>query len=150
MIEVVREDPEPSSFEVENCCFCRRSTPFWYREKDVAVCVECAGHASPEDVPDKETWCRRERIAGMADTITSDENELLRQLLVDADEVARQRGDTYGLCDAIDNSGNPYQSAYNARLLDYIKSEGVKPMLSLDDIFKALIPQEKEAHLNGA
>ena len=35
-------------------------------------------------------------------------------LLRECDEVARKRGDKYKLCDAIDNDGEPYQSAHLA------------------------------------
>lgn len=69
MIEVEREDPELSTFEVENCVFCRNPTSFWYRAKDVACCPECAAEATPEDVPDKQTWCRREQIAIGSDAL---------------------------------------------------------------------------------
>lgn len=41
------------------------------------------------------------------------ENALLRE----CDAVARKRGDKYGLCDAIDNTGQPYQSQ---SLADYL------------------------------
>ena len=37
-----------------------------------------------------------------------------KALLQECDEVARKRGDKYGLCDAIDNDGEPYQSAHLA------------------------------------
>ncbi len=40
------------------------------------------------------------------------------QLLVDADAVARARGDRYGLCDQIDNDGEPYPSAALTNWLD--------------------------------
>ena len=35
-------------------------------------------------------------------------------LLRECDAVARKRGDKYGLCDAIDNDGQPYQSQHLA------------------------------------
>jgi hypothetical protein len=69
MIEVQREDEELSTLGFENCCFCRRPTVFWCRKKDVAVCLQCAATASPEDVPDKPTWCRREEIASASDSL---------------------------------------------------------------------------------
>jgi hypothetical protein len=65
MITVVLD--EASSDNVrgeERCCFCRDLTWYWYSEKDVVVCLECARTANPEDVPSKEVWMRRERIAG--------------------------------------------------------------------------------------
>ena len=71
MIEVIRENFDaaggPPVFE--NCCFCRTSTAFWYLPKDVAVCPQCAEIANPEDVPDKETWCRHEAIAEASDAL---------------------------------------------------------------------------------
>ena len=42
----------------------------------------------------------------------------LLQLLVDADAVARARGDRNGLCNQIDNDGEPYPSADLANWLD--------------------------------
>lgn len=60
------------------------------------------------------------------------EAQVLRQLLVDADEVARRRG-APGLCDAIDNSGQAYPSACGSALIEYLKSNGVKSILSLND-----------------
>lgn len=67
MIKVVHEPkshPIPVQMrELENCAFCRKPTPYWYKEKDVAVCEECAKWANPEDVPSKLEWCRREHIA---------------------------------------------------------------------------------------
>jgi hypothetical protein len=38
------------------------------------------------------------------------ELDILRNLLSDADDIARRRGEEHGLCDAIDNEGQPYQS----------------------------------------
>ena len=38
------------------------------------------------------------------------ELELLYRLLLDCNEVALRRGDMHGVCDAIDNDGNPYPS----------------------------------------
>jgi hypothetical protein len=69
MIEVQREDEELSALGFENCAFCRRPTAFWFRKKDVAVCLQCAAKAKPEDVPDKAAWCRREEIASASDSI---------------------------------------------------------------------------------
>lgn len=63
MIEVQQEKPQPSYFELENCCFCRKPTPFWYTPNDVACCPACAEFADAQDVPTKAVWLRRERIA---------------------------------------------------------------------------------------
>lgn len=64
MIEVTREPDDfcrklgiPETFE--KCCFCWKSTRFWYAPKDVAVCELCASASDPDDVPDKETWCKQ-------------------------------------------------------------------------------------------
>jgi hypothetical protein len=52
------------------------------------------------------------------------------RLIADANSLAFERGDKYGLCDDIDNSGNPYPSAWckeltlraveNTRIVDKI------------------------------
>lgn len=47
----------------ERCWFCRRMTPFWATNFDIAVCEQCAGRAYPDDLPNKAQWLRRERIA---------------------------------------------------------------------------------------
>lgn len=66
-IPIHREDPEDPP--VERCCFCRNVTPFWTSLSDrkggqqVACCEHCAGRGDPVDVPTKDQWCRRERIA---------------------------------------------------------------------------------------
>ena len=69
MIPVERENEELAALGLENCAFCRRPTSFWYVEKDVAVCLQCAEKANPEDVPDKATWCKREQIAADSDIL---------------------------------------------------------------------------------
>jgi len=69
MVRVQAEpNPEPP---LERCCFCRKQTNFWTLDaegkvtgKSVACCEGCAKVASPEDVPAKRTWYRREMIAG--------------------------------------------------------------------------------------
>ncbi len=73
---------------------------------------------------------------GSADALQSLKREInfLQQLLLDADEVARQRGDEFGLCDAMNNGGQPYPSASNAELLQKLKDQGRKPMLFLKDL----------------
>ncbi len=40
------------------------------------------------------------------------------QALLDANQVAERRGEKFGLCDAIDNAGNPYQSKWLEELLE--------------------------------
>jgi hypothetical protein len=51
------------------------------------------------------------------------ENEFMlhqiARLIDDANQVALDRGDKYGLCDAIDNSGQPYQSAWAEMLIHF-------------------------------
>lgn len=39
------------------------------------------------------------------------------QALLNADAVARARGDRFGLCDCVDNAGNPYPSQWLTDLL---------------------------------
>lgn len=53
--------------------------------------------------------------------------EALKVLLVDADDIARKRGD-YMLCDAIDNLGNPYPSAVLAEWIKVIREELNRPV----------------------
>lgn len=62
MIDVEHDDSTVAD-PAERCCFCRVKTRFWYTPNDVACCPDCAHRAKPEDVPDKKTWMRRERIA---------------------------------------------------------------------------------------
>jgi hypothetical protein len=40
------------------------------------------------------------------------------EILLNADAVARARGDRFGLCDCIDKNGNPYPSAWLEGLLE--------------------------------
>jgi len=55
----------------ERCCFCRAATTFWTLHPDpckvtgksVACCEACAERGHREDLPTKEQWMRRERIA---------------------------------------------------------------------------------------
>lgn len=50
----------------------------------------------------------------------------LEQVILEADKVARKRGDKYGLCDSIDNFGNPYPSQWAADIIREIrKSRGI-------------------------
>jgi predicted amidophosphoribosyltransferase len=62
-IKIHKEPATVSRFELENCCFCRRPTPFWTEGGQVACCERCAARGYPEDLPTKEEWIRRERIA---------------------------------------------------------------------------------------
>lgn len=62
MIKVEHEPPSDAQ-PAEQCCFCREETSYWFKQKDVACCPKCASQAEPEDVPTKEMWCRREKIA---------------------------------------------------------------------------------------
>jgi hypothetical protein len=48
-----------------------------------------------------------------------DNVELLYRLLLDCQETALRRGDKWGLCDCIDNHGNPYPSAVLAGVLKH-------------------------------
>ena len=62
-ITVEEEPADLSSRNLERCCFCRQPTRFWYRPNDVACCPTGASRAIAADVPNKETWIRRELIA---------------------------------------------------------------------------------------
>jgi hypothetical protein len=56
------------------------------------------------------------------------------QALLNANVVARQRGDRFGLCDCVDNAGNPYPSQWLADLLAFareqygLEAENLKPL----------------------
>lgn len=63
MIKVDLEPGDLDQMASERCCFCRSGTRYWYTPKDVACCPECAVQADHVDVPSKDTWFRRERIA---------------------------------------------------------------------------------------
>lgn len=67
---------------------------------------------------------RVERTHHMSPRLTL---EALKVLLVDADDVARKRGD-YALCDSIDNLGNPYPSAESAEWIKVIRGELNRPV----------------------
>lgn len=51
----------------------------------------------------------------------------LKQLLIDAEEVARRRGDP-SLCDSITPEGNPYPSQHILEVLTTIDNEGYEPL----------------------
>lgn len=58
----------------------------------------------------------------------TDREKTLLQFLLNADAVARARGDQYGLCDCIDNAGNYYPSAaLHTGWLAEAKAMGMKP-----------------------
>ena len=65
----VHPEPDGCFMPLERCCICRDKTPFWTELPDrkpgeqVALCPACAKLAEPQDIPTKELWCRRERIA---------------------------------------------------------------------------------------
>ena len=54
--------------------------------------------------------------------------ETLLQLLVDCDAVE------CGLCDAVDNNNEKYQSAALACWLDLARKAGIRPMLRLEKV----------------
>lgn len=66
---VEEKDVQLRKQEQECCCFCREKTRWWTDMPErkpgeqVACCPKCAKVATPEDLPTKEAWCRRERIA---------------------------------------------------------------------------------------
>lgn len=51
------------------------------------------------------------------------EVENLRMFVVNADEVARRRGDEYGLCDSVANDGTPYPSAWSAGIVNELREK---------------------------
>lgn len=58
-LKVQHEFPEAGlhCWPLERCCFCRRATPYWCVEKDVAVCPTCASTRDLDEVPTKAEWC---------------------------------------------------------------------------------------------
>ncbi len=40
------------------------------------------------------------------------------QVLVDINAIAKARGDKFGVCDCVDNSGNPYPSGWLEKLIE--------------------------------
>ena len=54
-------------------------------------------------------------IAALADS--PGEVRTLYEVLVDADDAARRRGDRFGLCDSFDTSGTPYPSQHSANVV---------------------------------
>ena len=63
-----------------------------------------------------------------------DFTEKLGRALLNADKVARLRGDKFGLCDCIDNVGHPYPSQHLADLLLAARSLGWEPKERLGKI----------------
>lgn len=68
MIPIRLEDPDMGP-PLERCCFCREATNTWTDLPgrtgggQVACCPVCASRADEKDVPTKQEWCRREKIA---------------------------------------------------------------------------------------
>ena len=61
--------------------------------------------------------------------------ETLLQLLVDCDAVyTGGTSNECGLCDAIDNDGEKYQSAALAGWLEVARKTGIRPMLRLEKV----------------
>lgn len=52
------------------------------------------------------------------------------QVLLDIDAIARARGEKFGICDCVDNKGNPYPSEWLSVLLKEAKE---KMKLSIRD-----------------
>jgi len=59
----VEAEPNDMGPVLERCCFCRDHTRYWIVNADVACCESCASRATKDDIPSKQVWCRRERIA---------------------------------------------------------------------------------------
>ena len=68
---------------------------------------------------DGSAWLDRviEIVADFPVDDTAQRLEDLETLVRDADDVHRRRGEQRGLCDAIDNDGRAYQSAWAARVI---------------------------------
>lgn len=64
------------------------------------------------------------------------QNRALKQLLIDADAVAKLRGDRYGLCDS-EAHGQYYPSSAIAIVLQNARIEGFTPLFSLEDALSA-------------
>lgn len=47
----------------ENCCMCRKKTPWWYGKGplNVALCPDCAKTTRKSEVPTKAEWFKKER-----------------------------------------------------------------------------------------
>lgn len=64
-------------------------------------------------------------------------NATLTQALLEADCIARKRGDVFGLSDCIDNDGQPYQSAWLGQLLQSVTHDHqINPTLQAKIIAK--------------
>lgn len=65
-VEVVDEPKEFAKEPAEHCCVCNDPTRTWFKEKDVALCRQCAEDIDEKDVPSKEEWFKawRERNEG--------------------------------------------------------------------------------------
>lgn len=48
---------------LENCCMCRKPTPWWYGKgyRNVALCEACAETTSATKLPTKRQWLDNER-----------------------------------------------------------------------------------------
>lgn len=67
---------EPEAFTraigiLENCCNCRKPTPFWFGEGtlNVALCESCAVTMEPHQVPTRAQWVASEKALRQAQTV---------------------------------------------------------------------------------
>jgi hypothetical protein len=67
--------------------------------------------------------------------------EELKQLLVDADSTARDRGDEQGLCDCLSKNGQSHPSPRLLETLEQCKKQGMRPSHFVDE--SGLNPRQK-------
>jgi hypothetical protein len=56
MIHIVHESGEFAQLPLEECCFCKRPTPYWATIRNVCVCPTCACSRSDREIPTKQEW----------------------------------------------------------------------------------------------
>lgn len=54
MISVAKE--KSLGWPFEQCYFCMKGTQYWSTQKDIPVCLICAGFKNEWNLPDKEVW----------------------------------------------------------------------------------------------
>lgn len=69
----------------------------------------------------------RERNKRLIDQIINEEMDAAIRFLIQADQIARLRGDKFGLCDCIDSGGHPFPSQAMSDLIRDALSRGIKP-----------------------
>jgi hypothetical protein len=61
-LKIVHDGSKPGDVQ-ENCCMCRKPTPWWWGtgSRNVALCHDCAKTTKACELPTKEEWCAKER-----------------------------------------------------------------------------------------